>query len=138
LRIVKDDKGTAGTMVAPAGEFKPRTSAKVRSRVRDEYLYRACRSRNRNRDRQHRAAGAVLARHPADPPSRRCSAHERRTAALGEDIRKHGLTSSIVLWSENHRHLLTAVAARRPEIAIGPAIVGAPSLIAGKDFRLNR
>jgi len=30
LRIVKGDKGTAGTMVAPAGEFKPRTSAKVR------------------------------------------------------------------------------------------------------------
>jgi len=30
LRIVKGDKGTAGTMVAPAGEFKPRTLAKVR------------------------------------------------------------------------------------------------------------
>jgi hypothetical protein len=30
LRIVKGDKGTAGTMVAPAGEFKPRTSPKVR------------------------------------------------------------------------------------------------------------
>src|SRR5262249_58454915 len=32
LRIVKGDKGTAGItiMVEPAGEFKPRTSAKVR------------------------------------------------------------------------------------------------------------
>jgi hypothetical protein len=30
LRIVKGDKGTAGTVVAPAGEFKPWTSAKVR------------------------------------------------------------------------------------------------------------
>ena len=30
MRIVKGGKGTAGTMVAPAGEFKPRTSGKVR------------------------------------------------------------------------------------------------------------
>jgi len=32
LRIVKGDKGTAGTtiMVKPAEEFKPRASAKVR------------------------------------------------------------------------------------------------------------
>ena len=30
MLIIKGGKGTAGTMVAPAGEFKPRTSTKVR------------------------------------------------------------------------------------------------------------
>jgi hypothetical protein len=59
-------------------------------------------------------------------------------AALGEDIRKHGLTSSIVLWSDGKSQALLLDGRSRLdaiEIAISsPAIVGAPSLIAGKDF----
>src|SRR4249919_2832058 len=59
-------------------------------------------------------------------------------AALGEDIRKHGLTSSIVLWSDGKSQALLLDGRSRLdaiEIAIrGPAIVGAPSLIAGKNF----
>src|SRR5262249_13960915 len=55
-------------------------------RYHDEHLSRACRSRNRNRDRQHRAAGAVLARHPAGPPSRRLVPVDviRRAAGIGQ------------------------------------------------------
>ena len=57
---------------------------------------------------------------------------------LGEDIKKHGLTSPIVLWSDGKspaqlldgRNRLDAI-----EIAIGrPVIIGPPSLTAGKDF----
>jgi hypothetical protein len=59
-------------------------------------------------------------------------------AALGDDIRKHGLTSSIVLWSDGKSQVLLLDGRSRLdaiEIAISsPAIVGAPSLIAGKDF----
>jgi hypothetical protein len=58
-------------------------------------------------------------------------------AALGEDIRKHGLTSSIVLWSDGKSQALLLDGRSRLdaiEIAISsPAIVGAPSLIAGKE-----
>ena len=58
-------------------------------------------------------------------------------AALGKDIRKHGLTSSIAVWSDGKspeqlldgRSRLDAI-----EIEIGPAIVGPPSVMAGKDF----
>ena len=58
-------------------------------------------------------------------------------AALGKDIRKHGLTSSIAVWSDGKspeqlldgRSRLDAI-----EIEIGPAIVGPPSIMAGKDF----
>src|SRR5262245_16267798 len=58
--------------------------------------------------------------------------------ALGEDIKKNGLTLPIVLWSDGKssavlldgRNRLDAI-----EVAIGgPVIVGPPSLMAGKDF----
>src|SRR5262245_1196193 len=58
--------------------------------------------------------------------------------ALGEDIIKNGLTSPIVLWADREsptclldgRNRLDAI-----EIATGsPAIVGAPSIMAGKDL----
>jgi protein gp37 len=58
-------------------------------------------------------------------------------AALGEDIRKHGLTSSIVLWSDGKSQALLLDGRSRLdaiEREIGPAIVGAPSITAGKDF----
>ena len=62
---------------------------------------------------------------------------EAELAALGKDIRKHGLTSSIAVWSDGKslvqlldgRSRLDAI-----EIEIGPAIVGPPSVMAGKDF----
>ena len=62
--------------------------------------------------------------------------------ALGEDIIKNGLASSIVLWSDGKspiclldgRNRLDAV-----ELATGsPAIVGPSSIMAGKDFACNQ
>jgi hypothetical protein len=62
---------------------------------------------------------------------------EAELAVLGKDIRKHGLTSSIAVWSDGKspeqlldgRNRLDAI-----EIEIGPAIVSPPSVVAGKDF----
>jgi hypothetical protein len=58
-------------------------------------------------------------------------------AALGKDIRKNGLTSSIALWGDGRSPLQLLDGRSRLdaiEIAIGPAIVGAPSISAGKDW----
>jgi DNA-binding Lrp family transcriptional regulator len=49
---------------------------------------------------------------------------------LGEDIKKNGLTSPIVLWRSHPQAPVQLL-----EIATGsPAIVGAPSITAGEDF----
>src|SRR5262245_5436134 len=77
----------------------------------------------------------TLSIHPAAELFPRMS--EAELAALGKDIRKHGLTSSIAVWSDGKspeqlldgRSRLDAI-----EIEIGPAIVGPPSVTAGKDF----
>src|SRR5262245_47422275 len=77
----------------------------------------------------------TLSIHPAAELFPRMS--EAELAALGKDIRKHGLTSSIAVWSDGKspeqlldgRSRLDAI-----EIEIGPAIVGPPSVMAGKDF----
>jgi hypothetical protein len=65
------------------------------------------------------------------------SSDEKR--ALGEDIVKNGLTSPIVLWKPDRKSpecLLDGITRLDAiEIATGcPAIVGAPSVTAGKDF----
>jgi hypothetical protein len=73
--------------------------------------------------------------HPAAELFPRMS--EVELAALGKDIKKNGLTSPIVLWSDGRsperlldgRSRLDAI-----EIAIGPVEIGASSLTAGKDF----
>jgi hypothetical protein len=73
--------------------------------------------------------------HPAAELFPRMSPDELR--ALGKDIRKLGLTSPIVLFSDGKspvrlldgRSRLDAI-----ESEIGPAIVGAPSITAGKKF----
>jgi DNA-binding Lrp family transcriptional regulator len=73
--------------------------------------------------------------HPAAELFPRMSPAELR--ALGEDIKQNGLTSPIVLWSDRKspgvlldgRNRLDAI-----EMATGPVTVGAPSIMAGKEF----
>jgi hypothetical protein len=77
----------------------------------------------------------VLPIHPAANLFPRMTPDE--LAALGKDIKRNGLTSPIVLWSDGKAparlfdgiNRLDAI-----EMAIGPAMVGPPSLSAGKDF----
>jgi hypothetical protein len=139
LRIVKGDNGTAGTMVAPAGKFKPRTSPKVRfgfaMNIYTEPAAPATETATDSTAPQAQSWRDTLPIHPAAelfPPL-----SEAELAALGKDIRKHGLRSSIAVWSDGKspeqlldgRGRLDAI-----EIEIGPAIVGPPSVMAGKDF----
>jgi hypothetical protein len=139
LRIVKGDKGTAGTMVAPAGEFKSRTLAKVRfgfaMNIYTEPAAPATETATDSTAPHAQSWRDTLPIHPAAELFPRMS--EAELVALGKDIRKHGLTSSIAVWSDGKspqqlldgRSRLDAI-----EIEIGPAIVGPPSVMAGKDF----
>ena len=139
MRVVKGDKGTAGTMVAPAGEFKPRTSAKVRFEVAmNIYIEPAASATKTATDStapQAKSWRDVLPIHPAAellPPLSKAE-----LAELGEDIGKRGLRLPIAVWSDGKspeqlldgRGRLDAI-----EIEIGPAIVNPPSVMAGKDF----
>jgi hypothetical protein len=100
LRIVKGDKGTAGTMVAPAGEFKLRTSAKVRfefaMNIYTEPAAPATETATDSTAPQAQSWRDTLPIHLAAALFPRMSSDELRE--LGEDIRKNGLRSSIALW----------------------------------------
>jgi hypothetical protein len=103
LRIVKGDKGTAGTMVAPAGEFKPRTPAKVRfefaMNIYTEPCAPATETATDSTAPQAQSWRDTLPIHPAALLLPRMSCDELRT--LGKDIRKNGLRSSIALWQSD-------------------------------------
>jgi hypothetical protein len=100
LRIIKGDKGTAGTMVAPAGEFKPRTSPKVRfefaMNIYTEPAAPATETATDSTAPQAQSWRDTLPIHPAAALFPRMSSDEPRE--LGKDIRKNGLRSSIALW----------------------------------------
>ena len=126
-------------MVEPAGEFKPRTSPKVRfefaMNIYTEPAASATETATDSTAPQAQSWRDTLPIHPAAELFPRMSPDELR--ALGKDIRKHGLISPIVLFSDGKspvrlldgRSRLDAI-----ESEIGPAIVGAPSITAGKDF----
>jgi hypothetical protein len=100
FRIVKGDKATAGTMVAPAGEFQPRTSAKVRfefaMNIYTEPAAPATETATDSAAPQAQSWRDTLPIHPAAGLFPRMSSDELRE--LGKDIRKNGLRSSIALW----------------------------------------
>ena len=100
LRIVKGDKATAGTMVAPAGEFQPRTSAKVRfefaMNIYTEPAAPATKTATDSTAPQAQSWRVTLPVHPATALFPQMSSDELRE--LGKDIRKNGLRSSIALW----------------------------------------
>jgi hypothetical protein len=105
LRIVKGDKGTAGTtiMVEPAGEFKPRTSAKVRFEIEmNIYAERAApatETATNSTAPQAQSWRDTLPIHPAAALFPRMSSDELRE--LGKDIRKNGLRFPIALWQSD-------------------------------------
>ena len=99
LRIVKGDKATAGTMVAPAGEFQPRTSAKVRFEFAMNIYTDPAASATDSTAPQAQSWRDTLPIHPAAALFPRMSSDELRE--LGRDIRKNGLRSSIALWQSD-------------------------------------
>ena len=103
MRIVKGGKGTAGTMVAPAGEFKPRTSGKVRyefaMNIYAEPAAPATETATDSTAPQAQSWRDTLPIHPAAALFPRMSSDELRE--LGKDIRKNGLRSSIALWQSD-------------------------------------
>jgi hypothetical protein len=142
LRIVKGDKGTAGTVVAPAGEFKPRTSAKVRfefaMNIYTEPAAPATETATDSTAPQAKSWRDTLPIHPAAEVFPRMS--EAELAALGKDIRKHGLTSPIVLWRPDPKGQALLLDGRGRldaiEMVVGaPVVVGPPSImVEGKNF----
>jgi hypothetical protein len=87
-------------MVAPAGEFKPRTSAKVRfgfaMNIYTEPAASATETATDSTAPQAQSWRDTLPIHPAAALFPRMSSDELRE--LGKDIRKNGLRSSIALW----------------------------------------
>jgi hypothetical protein len=102
LRIVKGGKGTAGTKVAPAGEFKPRTSAKVRlefaMNIYTKPAAPATKTATDSTAPQGPSWRDILQIHPAAALFPRLSRDELR--ALGEDILENGQRVPIALWKE--------------------------------------
>ena len=103
LRIVKGDKGTAGTIVAPAGEFKPRTSAKVRfefaMNIYTEPAAPATETATGSTAPQAQSWRDTLPIHPAAALFPRMSSDALRES--GKDIRKNGLRFPIALWQSD-------------------------------------
>ena len=103
MRSVKGDKGTAGTIVAPAGKFKPRTSAKVRfefaMNIYTEPAASATETATDSTAPQAQSWRVTLPVHPATALFPQMSSDELRE--LGRDIRKNGLRSSIALWQSD-------------------------------------
>jgi DNA-binding Lrp family transcriptional regulator len=103
LRIVKGDKGTAGTIVAPAGEFKPRTSAKVRfefaMNIYTEPAAPATETATDSTAPQAQSWRDTLPIHPAAALFPRMSSDALRES--GKDIRKNGLRFPIALWQSD-------------------------------------
>src|SRR5215813_7363287 len=89
-------------MVVTAGEFKPRTSAKVRCEIAmstyNEPDAPASETATDSTAPQAQSWRDTLPVHPAAELFPRMS--EAELAALGKDIRKRGLTSSIAVWSD--------------------------------------
>ncbi|HYQ09098.1 MAG TPA: hypothetical protein VER26_19345, partial [Xanthobacteraceae bacterium] len=87
-------------MVAPAGEFKPRTSPKVRfgfaMNIYTEPTASATETATDSAAPQAQSWRDTLPVHPAAALFPRMSSDELRE--LGKDIRKNGLRSSIALW----------------------------------------
>ena len=87
-------------MVAPAGQFKPRTSPKVRfGSAMNIYTERAAFATETTTEctaPQAQSWRDTLPVHPAAALFPRMSSDELRE--LGKDIRKNGLRSSIALW----------------------------------------
>jgi hypothetical protein len=90
-------------MVAPAGEFKPQTSAKVRfefaMNIYTEPCAPATETATDSTAPQAQSWRDTLPIHPAAALFPRMSSDELRE--LGKDIRKNGLRSSIALWQSD-------------------------------------
>jgi len=102
LRIVKGDKGTAGTMVAPAGEFNhgPRQrSVELAMNIYTDPAASATETATDSTAPQAQSWRDTLPIHPAAALFPRMSSDELRE--LGRDIRKNGLRSSIALWQSD-------------------------------------
>ena len=102
MRIVKGDKATAGTMVAPAGEFNhgPRQrSVELAMNIYTDPAASATETATDSTAPQAQSWRDTLPIHPAAALFPRMSSDELRE--LGRDIRKNGLRSSIALWQSD-------------------------------------
>ena len=98
MRIVKGDKGTAGTMVAPAREFNHGPRQRSVELAMNIYTDPAA-SATDSTAPQAQSWRDTLPIHPAAALFPRMSSDELRE--LGRDIRKNGLRSSIALWQSD-------------------------------------
>ena len=107
MRIVKGDKATAGTMVAPAGQFKPRTSPKVRfefaMNIYTEPAAPATETATDSTAPQAQSWRVTLPVHPATALFPQMSSDELRE--LGKDIRKNGSDPQSRYGSQIKAHL---------------------------------
>ena len=132
---------TAGTMVAPAGEFKPRTSAKVRfefaMNIYTEPAAPATETATDSTAPQAQSWRDTLPIHPAAELFPLMSPDELRGARQGhQKARAHVVDRGVVGRKITGAHYLTAAVGLTPlRSRSGPAIVGAAEhLSAGKDF----